>query len=100
MSILKSICWPTLTLMSVAKPWMLSSPAPSMSHSLGGLPGLLFSQAILLPPGRTGPWRRSAGSVVTNVSSAATTPVTMTSTANRSRVDRTGIKEGVRLDMM
>ncbi len=37
---------PRLTLMSVAKPWMLESPAPVMSHSLAGLPGRQFSATI------------------------------------------------------
>src|SRR5262245_14215699 len=32
--------------MSVAKPWMLASPAPSMSHSSGGFPGSAFSSTI------------------------------------------------------
>src|SRR5436190_4896803 len=35
--------------MSVAKPWMEESPAPTMSHSLAGLPGLQFSATISLP---------------------------------------------------
>ena len=37
---------PRFTLMSVAKPWMLGSPAPVMSHSLAGLPGWQFSATI------------------------------------------------------
>src|SRR5262245_5784163 len=37
--------------MSVAKPWMLASPAPLTSHSLAGLPGLVFSQATGLVTG-------------------------------------------------
>src|SRR4051794_34490561 len=40
------IVCPAFTLMSVPKPWIEGSPSPSMSHSDGGLPGLLFSQAI------------------------------------------------------
>ena len=42
---------PRLTLMSVAKPWMEALPEPVMSHSLLGLPGLVFSQAISLTTG-------------------------------------------------
>src|ERR671936_693982 len=34
--ILKWTVSPRLTLMSVAKPWMLASPAPLISHTLGG----------------------------------------------------------------
>src|SRR5215213_6503000 len=43
---LNETVWPLLTLMSVAKPWMLGSPAPPTSHSLAGLPGLEFSHTI------------------------------------------------------
>src|SRR5438046_1137526 len=43
---LKWTVWPLFTLMSVANPWMLGSPAPLTSHSLAGLPGLEFSHAI------------------------------------------------------
>jgi len=39
---------PLLLEMSVAKPWMLASPDPEMSHSLAGLPGLEFSHGIRL----------------------------------------------------
>src|SRR5437763_605836 len=48
---------PTLTLMSVANPWMVESPAVGpMSHWLGGVPGLVFSQAIgLITGGPQGP---------------------------------------------
>ena len=37
---------PRFTLMSVAKPWMLGSPLPEMSHSLAGLPARQFSATI------------------------------------------------------
>ena len=39
---------PRFTLMSVAKPWRLASPAPLMSHSPGGLPGRQFSASMAL----------------------------------------------------
>ena len=42
---------PWSTLISVAKPWMELLPAPVMSHSLSGLPGLVFSQATGLTTG-------------------------------------------------
>ncbi len=48
MSILKLTVLPTLVLMSVAKPSMLSSPEPLMPHSLTGLPTFWFSRTILL----------------------------------------------------
>src|SRR4029453_18253268 len=50
-SILKLTTSPLLKLMSVAKPWMLEFPAPLTSHSLAGLPGFEFSQAIGLTIG-------------------------------------------------
>ena len=42
-SILNEIVSPRLTLMSVAKPWIVRSPDPLMSHSVDGFPGLQFS---------------------------------------------------------
>jgi hypothetical protein len=50
-STLNVIVWPRFTLMFVAKPWIVGSPMPSMSHSLGGLPGSAFSQTIGLEAG-------------------------------------------------
>src|SRR5262245_53313662 len=49
--ILKVIVWPTLTLMSVANPWIEESPEPLMSQVLDGVPGLVFSQATGLTTG-------------------------------------------------
>ena len=43
---LKKAVSPRLTLIWVAKPWMLGSPAPLMSHSLAGLPVRQFSATI------------------------------------------------------
>src|SRR5438552_4128033 len=39
---------PWLTLMSLENPWMLGSPAPLISHSVAGFPGLQFSATMLL----------------------------------------------------
>src|ERR1700760_1310439 len=44
--ILKVSVPPTLTLIEVAKPWMLLSPAPSICQFPGGSPGFEFSHAI------------------------------------------------------
>jgi hypothetical protein len=44
--ILKNTGWPAFTLMSVAKPWMFGEPAPTMYHSLKGLPSRQFSASI------------------------------------------------------
>ena len=48
---------PLLTLIEVAKPWMVESPEPVTDHALEGSPGCAFSQAIVLGVG--GPHRRS-----------------------------------------
>jgi hypothetical protein len=63
---LKETVLPLLTLMSVAKPWMLGSPDPLTSHWLEGLPGFVFSQAIGLAMGAShGPDARvSVGSAL------------------------------------
>src|SRR5215471_1964947 len=45
-----SVC-PGVTLICVAKPWIVESPAPLTCQSLGGSPGLVFSQAITLVTG-------------------------------------------------
>ena len=60
--ILKSIVCPWSTLMSLAKPWIVGSPAPETSHSDCGAPGFAFSQTIALaqgsPVARAGPASR------------------------------------------
>src|ERR1700744_885061 len=43
--ILKLSVPPTLTLIWVAKPWIVSSPIPSTCHFSGSTPGFEFSQA-------------------------------------------------------
>src|SRR5215475_7219116 len=45
-----SVC-PAFTLIDVAKPWIVESPAPLTCQSLGGSPGCVFSQAITLTTG-------------------------------------------------
>src|SRR5579859_2582814 len=47
---LKVAVAPALYEISVAKPWMLGSPMPVMSHWLLGAPASWFSQAMALPP--------------------------------------------------
>ena len=46
----RSVC-PMFTLIDVAKPWIVESPAPSTCQSVGGSPGKEFSQAITLDTG-------------------------------------------------
>src|SRR6478609_9321155 len=77
---------PTLTEMSVAKPWMDSSPAPSTSQTLGGDPGLEFSQAILLPLGPHGSAAAAGPDTVTAVRTDDTS--TRPSTPARTRTRR------------
>src|SRR6516164_2060315 len=48
---LKFSVWPALTLMAVAKPWMVESPELLSFQSLGGSPGCVFSQATGLTTG-------------------------------------------------
>ncbi|GAA2109882.1 hypothetical protein GCM10009841_31500 [Microlunatus panaciterrae] len=76
-----------MTLMSVAKPWMEALPDPEMSHSLLGLPGLLFSQAISLVTGGSqaaaAAW--GAGSPTKEASTRLT--VRETASPNRARAD-------------
>src|SRR5262245_53020763 len=50
-STLKRIVWPLLTLMSVENPWIVELPAPATSHSLDGLPVLLFSHVMAFADG-------------------------------------------------
>src|SRR5215470_8057937 len=50
--ILKLIVWPWLTLMSVAKPWIVASPEPETPQTLWGVPGNRFSVTIALPDNR------------------------------------------------
>src|SRR5689334_20371311 len=45
---------PTLTLISVAKPWIVELPAPAMAQILLEVPGLEFSQAIGFTTGAQG----------------------------------------------
>src|SRR6476646_5128667 len=49
--ILKDSVSPTFTLIAVANPWMVWSPAPFTCQSAGGSPGFVFSHAITLITG-------------------------------------------------
>ena len=49
--ILNEIVSPLLTLIDVAKPWIVGSPAPSTSQLLGAAPACVFSQATWLTTG-------------------------------------------------
>ena len=75
--------WPWSTLMSVAKPWMLGSPAPVTSHSEAGFPGRQFSATISLAGGSQGP-AAPAGSAT------AKTADTIVTTTSRTRARHHG----------
>src|SRR5229473_5145425 len=49
--ILKLTVWPWSTLMSVAKPCSVVSPAPPALHVVDGVPGFEFSHVITFQPG-------------------------------------------------
>src|SRR5437016_2331346 len=85
---LKWTVWPASTLMSVAKPWMPASPAPLTSHSLGGLPALVFSHATGLTTG--GPHGPAACAPGTPTTSAATSGSPAAAARTRRREDRRG----------
>src|SRR5436190_21149355 len=59
--ILKLTVCPTFTLMSVAKPWIVASPAPVTSHTVSGVPVWLFSHATALISGLHGSVAALAG---------------------------------------
>src|SRR5512144_2595946 len=87
-SILKPSVSPTLTLISVANPWIVLLPAPLMPHSLSGLPGLLFSQATGLTIGASHGAAVAGPAGSTTVRPAvASAPARRTSRVLRRRVD-------------
>jgi hypothetical protein len=59
---------PTFTLIDVAKPWIVESPAPFGCQSLGGSPGKVFSQAITLVTGGPQGLAAAAGRTATRES--------------------------------
>src|SRR5438105_1679152 len=63
---LKLTVWPTLTLIDVAKPCSVGSPAPVTCQSLGATPGSVFSHAITLSTGGPHAPADTAGRVATN----------------------------------
>src|SRR6266516_6006255 len=78
--ILKDSVCPTFTLIDVAKPWIVESPAPLTCQSLGGSPAKVFSQAITLttggPHGSAAAAGRALARESTLRSTASTRPVT------------------------
>src|SRR5690242_1494450 len=80
--ILKDSVCPTFTLIDVANPWIVESPAPLTCQSLGGSPGKEFSQAITLTTG--GPHGPAAAAGRTSTSRAKTT----TTASPRPKIER------------
>src|ERR1043165_5393315 len=74
--ILNEMASPALTLIDVAKPWMVESPASLIRQSLSGSPGWVFSHAITLctggPHGFSAAPPRAGG---TRAASSASVPV-------------------------
>ncbi len=68
--------------MSVANPWMVSLPAPLMSHSDGGLPGFEFSQTIGFAIGGSHGAATAAGALITTLSVALKTAVAANATTH------------------
>src|SRR4051794_8057049 len=68
--------------MSVAKPWIVVSPTPVTSHSLGGLPVWQFSTTIALEPAGAGHAALAAGA---SVSHPAANPIANTAHTSHCR---------------
>src|SRR6478609_2372314 len=81
--ILKDTVSPTFTLIEVAKPWIVWSPAPLTCQSLGGSPGKLFSQAITLVTGGPQGPAAAAGRAYTTESKAKSRETTIRPTPMR-----------------
>src|SRR3954451_17692461 len=79
---LKLTVAPRLTDMSVAKPWIVLSPTPVTSHSLGGLPVWQFSTTTALEPAGAGHAAWAAGA---SVSQPAANPIATTAHTSHCR---------------
>src|SRR5215813_13940615 len=88
--ILKVMACPAFTLIDVAKPWIVESPAPLTCQSLGGSPGNVFSHAITLVTGGPHGPAALAGCVLTRDrtprSTASMRPITKRGVRIRERV--------------
>ncbi len=82
---LKDSVSPTFTLMDVAKPWIVWSPAPLTCQSLVGSPGSVFSQAITLTTGGPHGPAAAAGRAATTESRAVADASMSVRTVRRAR---------------
>ena len=73
--ILKDSVCPAFTLIDVAKPWIVESPAPLTCQSLGGSPGSVFSHAITLVTGGPQGPAAAAGRALTRETKAKTSAI-------------------------
>jgi hypothetical protein len=77
-----------LTLIEVAKPWIVESPAPLTCQALGAVPGREFSQAMTLTTGGPHGPAALAGDVLTAVTNPTTTATIEPMTKPRARIRR------------
>src|SRR5215467_1297826 len=77
-----SLC-PAFTLICVANPWIVESPAPLTCQSPGGSPGLVFSHAITLVTGGPHGPAAAAGRALTATSKPTSTASTRPMTDRR-----------------
>src|SRR5258708_39599350 len=87
--ILKDSVSPTFTLIDVAKPWIVESPARPTCQSLGGSPGSVFSQAITLTTGGPHGLAAAAGRALTRESKVRSTASIKPMTERRTGARRT-----------
>ena len=85
---LKPIVEPRLTLMSVANPWIDALPEPEICHSLLGVPGFVFSQAISLT---TGASQGAAAAFVAGSATSRTMPKESANAALSSRRENSAL---------
>src|SRR6516165_9064894 len=71
--ILKDSVCPTFTLIDVAKPWIVESPAPLTCQSLAGSPVSWFSHATGLPHAAAAGGAADRATALANATTSATT---------------------------
>src|SRR5690242_20134199 len=86
--ILKDSVCPGITLIDVAKPWIVESPAPLTCQSLGGSPAKEFSHAITLVTGGPQAPAAAADRTLTRRDRLSSTASPRTTTERRARARR------------
>ena len=79
---MKDSVWPTLTLIDVAKPWIVESPAPFTCQSLGDRQAAVLAgdRVAAGPHGSIAPARRTAGTPSASSGAISAMAQTMTTT--------------------